>query len=201
MVHQLQISLNETNPQVWRNFKINSHVTFHQLHIAIQIVMGWRNCHPYEFETLMVPYNMSENERLLLIQSESRKVYKIVPEIEDNYFDNNNLTPSNSIEIIDVLTEINSEIAYNYDFGDAWEHVIKVENIIENEILLSPQCINGAMCCPPENCGGIYGFNNLLTIITNRKNPKFNETIKWLGNKFNPNAFNLLKVNKLLSLI
>ena len=178
MVHQLRISLNGLEPEIWRSFKINSDSNFHDLHLIIQTVMGWENDHLYEFEN---------------------KDYRIGIEPEDAFFTDGDLISADSITIKDVLLKKKSIIIYNYDFGDSWEHKIIVEDILKDEILLNPICIAGAMSCPPEDCGGIWGYINLLEIIKDKKHPERDDMLEWLGGDFDPNYFNLEKLNKTLS--
>jgi len=178
MVHQLRISLNGSEPEIWRSFKINSDSTFEDLHIVIQVVMGWENYHLYEFKN---------------------KDYTIGIEPEEAFFSDEDLIPADTIKIIDVLPRKRSNIIYSYDFGDSWEHKILVEEIFKDEVIISPICISGEMNCPPEDCGGIWGYTDLLEVIKDKKHPDHVGMLEWLGGSFDPKFFNLSDVNKLLS--
>jgi len=179
MVHQLRISLNGFEPEIWRSFKVNSDTKFHNLHLIIQEVMGWENDHLYEFEN---------------------KDFKIGIDHDDAFFVDEDLISANIITIGEVLHKKKSSIIYNYDFGDSWEHKIIVEDIFKDEILLNPLCIAGSMNCPPEDCGGIWGYSNLLEIFKDKKHPEREEMLEWLGDDFDPNYFNIDKLNKRLAL-
>jgi hypothetical protein len=177
MVHQLRISLNGTEPEIWRSFKINSDSTFEMLHIVIQIAMGWENYHLYEF---------------------NNKDFTIGIEPEEAFFSVEDFIPADTIKIVDVLPRKRSNIIYSYDFGDSWEHKIVVEEIYKDEVIINPICVSGEMNCPPEDCGGIWGYYNLLEVIKDKKHPEHGEMLEWLGGSFDPKYFNLDDVNKVL---
>lgn len=178
MVHQLKISLDGIEPEIWRRFKINSNSTFEDLHIVIQIVMGWENYHLYEFRN---------------------KNFVIGIEPEEDFFSDPDLIPAHTIRISDVLSRKRSNITYTYDFGDSWEHKIVVEDILRDELILNPVCIGGAMNCPPEDCGGIWGYSELLEIISNKNHPEHKGMLDWLGGDFDPQYFNLNDINSAFS--
>lgn len=178
MVHQLRISLTGSEPEIWRSFKVNSNTTFADLHLIIQTVMGWENDHLYEFRN---------------------KEFTIGIEPDDAFFADANLIKADTIKIIDALLRKRSNIMYTYDFGDSWEHQVVVEEIIKDETPLYPICVSGAMKCPPEDCGGIWGYENMLEIIKNEKHPEHGSMLEWLGGSFDPEYFSVDKVNKVLS--
>ncbi len=78
-------------------------------------------------------------------------------------------------------------VNYIYDFGDYWEHHIKLERIFpQKENFPSPLCVGGKRAAPPEDCGGIFGYEKILKIIHNPKHPKYQETREWVGRNFDP---------------
>jgi len=83
---------------------------------------------------------------------------------------------------------------YLYDFGDSWEHLIEVESIIEEAINV-PRCINGAMACPPEDCGGIWGYQDLVKTIKDPSHPDYEGMLEWTGDDFDPTIFSLNTVD------
>jgi hypothetical protein len=91
-------------------------------------------------------------------------------------------------------------IAYLYDFGDGWEHQIRVERIIEDDQRYPgrPVCLAGARNCPPEDCGGSWGYENFLNAIGNKKHKEHKELLRWVGGSFDPEHFELDEVNALL---
>jgi hypothetical protein len=100
------------------------------------------------------------------------------------------------------LTKINKKITYDYDFGDDWEHQILVEKFLpRDEQITYPICIAGKLNCPPEDCGGIYGFYALLEIVSDKEHPEHEEMSEYLEEDYDPKYFDKDEINKeLLSL-
>ena len=85
---------------------------------------------------------------------------------------------------------------YLYDFGDNWQHPIEVEKIMDTEEGQKyPVCIEGELNCPPENCGGIPGYRNILEILNDKGHPEYQEMREWAG-RYNPKKFNKEKINR-----
>jgi hypothetical protein len=98
-------------------------------------------------------------------------------------------------KVKEVLSLKNDKVYYEYDFGDGWVHEISLEKILPASAGIKyPICIAGEMACPPEDCGGIPGYYNLLEIIKNPKHREYSFTLDWLGKKFDPNRFDPKKV-------
>ena len=94
-----------------------------------------------------------------------------------------------------ILSLKNNKIYYEYDFGDGWMHEILLEKILSPLVGAEyPVCIAGKMACPPEDCGGIPGYYNLLEIIKNSKHPEYKFMKEWVGHEFNPKEFDPKKV-------
>jgi hypothetical protein len=88
---------------------------------------------------------------------------------------------------------------YEYDFGDSWEHEVALEKILEKDPnLKTPVCLDGAMACPPEDCGGIRGYYDYLAALADPKHPEHEEIREWMGEKFDPAKFDLKKINRSL---
>ena len=87
------------------------------------------------------------------------------------------------------------KIKYEYDFGDGWEHVITLEKIIESKEEFNIKCIKGERCCPPEDCGGVGGYYNLLEIINDPRDEEYESMIEWLGDEYDPEYFNIEEIN------
>jgi len=89
---------------------------------------------------------------------------------------------------------------YEYDMGDGWTHDIVVEEIRDpEEAMLYPACLDGRRACPPEDCGGIGGYENLLEILRNPEHEEHESTLAWLGGRFDPEGFDTNAVNRALS--
>lgn len=190
-VLQLKITLDGIKPSIWRKIQIDDSINFKKLHKIIQIVMGWEDYHLYNFEidkdTSIEASQCSEDQfavdSILSGFRAKRKEYK-----------------DNETQVSDFLKEEKQKILYTYDFGDTWEHIIKVEKILPKESGKKyPICISGKRACPPEDCGGPWGYDELLEILEDPEHPEYEERIEeWLGKDFDPEAFDLDKINKKL---
>ena len=99
--------------------------------------------------------------------------------------------------ISDVLARARSKARYVYDFGDDWFHEILVEKIAPADpAVVYPRCVGGELNCPPEDCGGIGGFYNLLEAISDPAHPDHEQLTEWLGDDYDPNHFSLEETNR-----
>ncbi|MEP7144792.1 MAG: plasmid pRiA4b ORF-3 family protein [Ferruginibacter sp.] len=176
---QLTISLKSSSPLIRRTVHLNKETSFFDLHHIIQIVMGWRNYHLFEFNL--------DGYRIGMI--------------EENEYGNlgHALLDATKILLMDILSLEKDHFHYNYDFGDCWLHEITLDQAAEKEEKgVYPKCINGQMNCPPEDCGGIAGFNGMVKILQDKKHPEYKETKNWVGKNYDPESFDLARVNKQL---
>ncbi len=172
--YQLKISLNNIKPPIWRRFLIQSDIKLPDLHKAIQTVMGWTNSHLHQF----------------IIDG------KFYSEPDDESFAET--IDYRKIRLNKVLTKEKQTINYEYDFGDGWEHTITLEKILTDSVQKYPACLEGKRSCPPEDCGGPYGYEDLLKVISNPEDEEYNEMIEWLGAGFDPEFFDIEEINDLL---
>jgi hypothetical protein len=100
------------------------------------------------------------------------------------------------IKLADYFTEIKKTITYEYDFGDGWEHMVTLQKMLDNENKINyPVCIKGKRNCPPEDCGGPWGYENFLEAITNKKHPEHRDMLEWVGGEFDPEEFYIDDIN------
>jgi hypothetical protein len=90
-----------------------------------------------------------------------------------------------------------SKLLYEYDFGDSWDH----ELLVEKRLPLAagkryPVCLTGKRACPPEDCGGVWGYASVLEAIRDPEHPEHEEMLEWVGGEFDPEAFDLDEVNR-----
>ena len=138
-VYTLKITLDESNPPVWRRVQVTDVMTLGGLHATLQVAMGWEDCHMHEFKIKGTRYRAGS------------------PFVQV-YDDEEGLDEGKSF-LGDVLRRKGQRFSYWYDFGDDWMHTIKVEAISEPESGKHyPVCLDGAQACPPEDCGGLYGY-------------------------------------------
>ena len=149
-------------------------------HIVLQIVMGWTNSHLHQFILGRTMYGIPDDE--------FGADFGI--EIEDE----------NKYNLSQLLKKEKDSLKYEYDFGDGWEHKIILEKILPYESSLKvPSCIKGKRACPPEDCGGIWGYQDLIEVINDTSHPEHEEMLEWLGGDFDPEYFDVNEINEILS--
>ncbi len=177
---QFRITLLGTDPEIWRRIQIPRKYTFWEFHVAIQDSMGWFDCHLHMFN-LKKPYG-------------KKPIIIGIPE-DDEFISDQKVLPGWETPISSYLTEPGMSVQYEYDFGDGWKHEILLESIqIKEKRVKYPKCLAGERACPPEDCGGIPGFEDLLEIIKDSKNKEYQDTMEWLGGSYLPGYFEPSKV-------
>lgn len=178
-VYQIHMSLIGSKPKVWRRLLVQSDMFLSDVHKVIQTTMGWTNSHLHSF-----------------IKNETHYSERIP---DDMAWDETGDVDYLNMKLSDLLEKEDQRILYEYDFGDGWTHDLILEKILLGDNKLEyPECLAGEMNCPPEDCGGISGFADILEILKNPDHEEYDSYIVWLGGKFNPAYFNIRKVNKLL---
>ena len=179
-IYELRVDLADVQPPIWRTFRIPSEAALGDLHVVLQTVMGWTNSHLHEF------------------RAGSRRF------AEPNPYGNDygpRAKDEANFAISDVLKKPKQKLAYLYDFGDSWEHVVTLVAIHPGGPDL--ECLDGERACPPEDCGGTHGYERLLTILADRKHPEYADTKTWLKSMtpggHDQTAFNRAGVNALLA--
>ncbi len=163
-IARLKITLDDVKPAVLRRIEVPLTLRLDRLHLAIQAAMGWTNSHLYEILADGVGWGM------------------IDPDGGDGPLD------ARKARLIDAL-EDTKKLRYLYDFGDGWEHTIKVERLIDPEPgVLYPRLIEVTGRCPPEDVGGPWGYAELLDAIHDPKHERHAELKEWIADDFDPNA-------------
>ena len=91
---------------------------------------------------------------------------------------------------------------YEYDFGDSWDHEIVIEKVLEREAgIRYPRCVAGKRACPPEDCGGVWGYAEFVETIRNPDHPEHESMLEWAGGHFEPDEFDIEEVNQELQAI
>lgn len=172
-VYQFKIELLELEPAIWRRIQIED-CTLDHFHSHIQTAMGWTNSHLHCFFVNQQTYG---NPRL---------------SCDDDQLD------STTTKISDILPKGAEEFSlfYEYDFGDSWEHEILFEGIVESPSAGGyPVCVEGERACPPDDCGGVPGFEEYVAVITNPNDEQYREFLEWMG-PFDPDSFDPKKATK-----
>lgn len=179
---RIKISLDTTNPLIWRELLVPVDITFYKLHHSIQLAMGWKNAHLFEFK--IEGYRIGE-------------IFENLEELDDSH-----IIDAKETKLTDLIDKEGESFKYEYDFGDGWCHSIILEKYESPDHTQQlPFCISGALKCPPEDCGGITGFYDFLFILSNKRHPEYKDTKVWAGGKFDPAEFDVTKVNKQLKSI
>jgi len=174
MIYQLKIELQDTMPNIWRRIQLNSDISLNELHHIIQISMGCTNSHLYSFIIDSVEFTVKEYDDDDVKYADARKY---------------------NLEML----KIDGPFEYLYDFGDYWEHEISIEKKIEGKTLLNPICIEGEGRCPPEDVGGIPGFEQFLEIMQDKSDPERASYIEWYGSVFDPYMVDFKEINEQLA--
>ena len=159
-VYQLRVTLTEVAPPIWRRLLVPGSMTLGKLHVLLQEAMGWTDSHLHCFEF---------GDRRSSGWSESRK------------------TPTTwktqrKTRIATLLQRKGDQLLYQYDYGDGWEHVVAVESVMPpDERLHYPLCVGGARACPPEDCGGVHGYEEFLGAIATPKDSEHDCMLTWIG--------------------
>ena len=175
LVYQLKITLRDVSkPPVWRRVLVRAGITLRDLHEVIQQAMGWENCHMHVFSTGWQEYGSPDPE---LGHASDKKA-----------------------RLPEVLAVPGDRLRYTYDFGDDWEHDIVLEEIRPAEPgEACPVCVAGKGACPPEDCGGAWGYANLKEILASPSDEEHEEMLDWLGldtaAEFDPGELSIGEVN------
>ena len=177
-VYQLHIRLAYIEPPIWRRIVVSGQISLFRLHRMLQVVMGWENYHLHQFIVGTTRYGEPDPEYGLEMKDDRR------------------------VRLQKITREKGFSFIYEYDFGDGWRHVITVERIVpETQNMLVPRCLDGARACPPEDCGGIGGYEHLLTALQDPRHPDHKQMRAWAGSHFDSELFSLQAVNSALAMI
>ena len=175
-VYQIKVTLEGIQPPIWRRVRVASDTTLAKFHLVLQHVMGWTNSHLHQFVI--------------------RGQY-FAPRDVFSEFGGPKMGSETKTTLADVVSGPKSRLRYEYDMGDGWQHNIVVEKVLNAEAGAHyPLCLAGARACPPEDCGGIWGYANFLDTIQDPQHPEHEEMVEWAGGEFDPEAFDLDEVNR-----
>ena len=179
-IYQLKVTLLGTNPPIWRRLLVPADLTLAQFHDVMQIAMGWQECHMHEF---------SAGGRLF-----GR------PDPEDRFMGMPPVEDERRVRLGTLLRNIRAKFLYTYDFGDSWEHSIVLEKRLPAAPTIPyPMCMDGQLACPPEDCGGIGGFYDLLDALRDPNHEQHQELQDWVDGDYDPEAFSIEAVNRILT--
>ena len=175
-IYQIKVVLLGAEPVIWRTLQVPGNANLGWLHAALQTAMGWTNSHLHHFLTEDARYSDPRcNEDLGFGEEPDRDEAKAT--------------------LMHIAPKAGARFGYEYDFGDSWEHEIAVEKILPADGGTTGICLEGARACPPEDCGGVWGYAELLKALKSPKHPEHKSMKEWLGRAFDPAAFDKAKVN------
>jgi hypothetical protein len=173
--YQFKITLREVDPPVWRRVVVPSDIRLGKLHLVLQELMGWTNSHLHEYVIEGDHYGYKDADS---------------PEVKSE----------SKVILEDLLPEEGCEFTYLYDFGDGWEHDVVLEKItpwpMEQKGCV---CLEGARACPPEDVGGMGGYEEFVKTMKGPDSEERKENVRWLGHEFDPEAFSTNQVNRVLA--
>ena len=177
-VYQFKVTLQETEPLVWRRIQVPGCYTFWDLHCAITDAFGWLDYHLHLF-TLPNP-------------STDALTRFGIPDEEDDDFMSYKTLPGWKTRISRFFTLVNNRAEYVYDFGDNWIHSVELEAVLQKEPdCVYPRCVGGENACPPEDCGGPGGYENFKRSLQDHQAEDHDSLLEWVGGQFDPQACDL----------
>jgi hypothetical protein len=170
-IARLKITLDDVKPVVLRRVEVPFDIRLDRLHLTIQAAMGWTNSHLYEIRGGGVGWS--------------------TPDPDAGW--GGDFMDARKARLGDILEDIGTKtLKYLYDFGDGWEHTIKIERLIDPEPgMLYPRLIEAKGHCPPEDVGGPWGYGELLEALADPSNERHGELKEWLADDFNPDVVDI----------
>ena len=176
-VHRLKVTLRQVKPPVWRRIEVASNIKLSELSGVLEAAMGWLGGHLHAFEADGVFFEIPDGES-----------FGFPPPRDER-----------KARLGEVLPAVKSNMRWDYDFGDGWEHDIVVEAIepMKREATY-PVCIAGKRACPPDDCGGPWGYSNLLAAISDPTHEEHEELIEWLPPGFDADEFDIAEATEMM---
>ncbi len=176
-LYQLKVTLKHSKPAIWRRLLVRADIKLPKLHDILQVAMGWHDCHLHEFEASGNSYGVPDPE-----------------------FGSEDMIDERKVKLSELLTTEKQRLIYTYDFGDYWQHEILLEKVlVADSAPLFAQCLAGKRAAPPEDCGGIGGYAELIRTASDPKHPDHDDLIEWLPEDFDPDSFSPELVNEVLA--
>jgi pRiA4b ORF-3-like protein len=174
-IHRLKVTLRQVKPPVWRRIEVPSNTKLSELAVILEAAIGWYGDHLHAFEAGGVSYQPRREI------DEFDRQFSRIKQVDES-----------KARVGTVLPAVKAKMRWDYDFGDGWEHDVVVEAIeLRHSGVVYPRCIDGNRSGPPEDCGGPWGYGDLLEAIADPTNPEHQDRIEWLGGEFDPEHFDV----------
>ncbi|MET8088901.1 plasmid pRiA4b ORF-3 family protein [Micromonospora sp. NPDC005220] len=175
-IYQLKVGLRGAKPPIWRRLELPADTSLADLHDIIQVAFGWDDAHLHVFETAYGDFGVADRE--LGHRAEA------------------------PVTLEQVASGVGDRFRYTYDLGDAWEHDIVVEKVLPRQPIAYPRCTGGRRAAPPEDCGGVWGYAELVEVLSDPSHPEHRERLDWLGltspADFQPARFDAAEITRAL---
>ncbi|WP_345428988.1 plasmid pRiA4b ORF-3 family protein, partial [Pseudonocardia xishanensis] len=165
-IFELEIVLAGVRPSVRRRVQVPGEIDLAVLHEVVQSAVGWTNSHLHEFEIAGRRYGMPDPDwpGQDVVDESKGKLFRLVKQ--------------------------GDRFGYVYDFGDNWAHEITVDKVLGAEPgVRYPRCVAGQGACPPEDVGGIWGYEEFQAVMADPSHPDHDERREWAGGEFDPHRF------------
>jgi hypothetical protein len=176
-IYQLKVGLRGAKPPIWRRLEVPADTSLADLHHIIQVAFGWENCHLHVFETAYGAFGVADREL--------------------------GHRPEAPVTLEQVAPGTGDQLQYTYDFGDDWTHEIVVEKVLDRQPVAYPRCTGGRRAAPPEDCGGIWGYAELVEVLGDPGHPEHDDRLEWLGldsaADFEPARFDAAEITRTLT--
>lgn len=171
-VYSLKVTLRDVKPAVWRRIVVQSETPLPSFARMLEAAMGWEGYHLHMFDVGGILFGQVDEEADYLIDERCATVKHLLPRLK-------------------------SKLQWSYDFGDGWEHDVAVEAIESpQEGKRYPLCLDGKRACPPEDCGGVPGYDELLRVLADPTDDEHDHMVSWAPEGFDPAAFDLVATNR-----
>ncbi|MEU4551478.1 pRiA4b ORF-3-like protein [Micromonospora violae] len=176
-VYQIKVGLRGAKPPIWRRLELPADTSLAALHDIIQVAFGWNDSHLHVFETAYGDFGVADRE--LGYRAEA------------------------PVTLEQVASGVGDRFSYTYDFGDGWEHEIVVEKVLPRQAIAYPRCTGGRRAAPPDDCGGVWGYAELVEVLGDPSHPEHGDRLDWLGlasaADFQPARFDAAEITQALT--
>ena len=182
VIAQIKVTLlGVSKPPVWRRLQLRADTRLDRLHGLIQAAFGWEDYHLHSFTCGQEEFGPAD------------------PDLDLDFNNERDIT------LGELIGGVGDRLRYTYDFGDNWEHEILVEQLLDPDPETRyPALIAAKGACPPEDCGGVWGYANLKEVLADPSHEEHQDMLEWLGldnaNELDPTAVTTDNIQKELAL-
>lgn len=179
-IYVLRVDLAHIRPAIWRRLEVPGNLTLAKLHNVIQMAFDWTDSHLHGFNIDDTNYGPGDADPFGFgVEELSERKYRL-----------------------SMVANTGSRFTYTYDFGDDWIHTIKVEKVVPPEPGVHyPRCTAGKNAAPPEDCGGPWGYAEMLRALADPTHAERENLLEWIGEDFDPKEFDIEELNAGLGML